>query len=62
VVISICPEALIYLRRDTPPTAMIFSSIRTDRDQFTNRLLHQVAAPEHADEAPVGPGDHGQGP
>jgi hypothetical protein len=24
VVISICPEALIYARRDTPPTAMIF--------------------------------------
>jgi hypothetical protein len=25
VVISICPEALIYARRDTPPTTMIFS-------------------------------------
>jgi len=24
VVISICPEALIYARRDTPPTTMIF--------------------------------------
>jgi len=23
VVISICPEALNYVRRDTPPTAMI---------------------------------------
>jgi len=24
VVISICPEALIYFRRDTPPPTMIF--------------------------------------
>jgi hypothetical protein len=38
VVISICPEALIYARRDTPPTTMIFSLARTRRDQFTNRL------------------------
>ena len=28
MVISICPEALTYLRRDTPRTSMIFSSIR----------------------------------
>ena len=39
MVISICPEALIYARRDTPPTTMIFSPARTDRDRFTNRLL-----------------------
>jgi hypothetical protein len=38
VVISICPEALNYARRDTPPTTMIFSPTRTDRDRFTDRL------------------------
>jgi hypothetical protein len=39
VVISICPEALNYARRDTPqPHHDLFPAPGTDRDQFTNRL------------------------
>ena len=31
--ISICPEALIYARRDTPPTTMIFFSAQPRHQQ-----------------------------
>ena len=42
MVISICPEALTYPRRDTPQTAMILFTrcdlAHATPDQFTNRL------------------------